>query len=83
MDYTVHGILQGRILECVAFPFSRRSSQPRDWTEVSRAAGRFFTSWAIREAELPGNMHFLYFLWMKKKKISGDNKNDKDVKKLI
>ena len=30
MDYTVHGILQARILECVAFPFSRGSSQPRD-----------------------------------------------------
>ena len=30
MDYTVHGILQARILEWVAFPFSRRSSQPRD-----------------------------------------------------
>ena len=29
MDYTVHGILQARILEWVAFPFSRRSSQPR------------------------------------------------------
>ena len=32
MDYTVHGILQARILEWVAFPFSRGSSQPRDWT---------------------------------------------------
>ena len=30
MDYTVHGILQARILEWVAFPFSRGSSQPRD-----------------------------------------------------
>ena len=30
MAYTVHGILQARILECVAFPFSRGSSQPRD-----------------------------------------------------
>ena len=30
--YTVHGILQARILECVAFPFSKGSSQPRDWT---------------------------------------------------
>ena len=30
MDYTVHGILQARILEWVAFPFSRESSQPRD-----------------------------------------------------
>ena len=43
-DYTVHGILQARILECVAFPFSRGSSQPRDQIQVSRIAGRFFTS---------------------------------------
>ena len=42
MDYTVHEILQAKILEWVAFPFSRRSSQPRDWTQVSRIAGRFF-----------------------------------------
>ena len=39
MDYTVYGILQARILERVAGPFSRRSSQPRDWTQVSRIAG--------------------------------------------
>ena len=44
MDYTVHGILQARILEWVAFPFSRGSSQPRGQTQVSRIAGRFFTS---------------------------------------
>ena len=44
MDYTVHGILQARILEWVAFPFSRASSQPRDQTKVSHVAGRFFTS---------------------------------------
>ena len=44
--WTVHGILQTRILEWVAFPFSRGSSQPRDWTQVSRIAGRFFTRWA-------------------------------------
>ena len=45
---SVHGILQGRvILEWVAFPFSRGSSQPRDWTQVSCScciAGRFFTT---------------------------------------
>ena len=35
MDCTVPEILQARILECVAFPFSRRSSQPRDQTQVS------------------------------------------------
>ena len=50
MDYTVHGILQVRILEWVAFPFSRGSSQPRDQTQASHIAGRFFTSWTIWEA---------------------------------
>ena len=50
-DYTVHGILQDRILEWVAFLFSRGSSQSRDWTQVSHSAGGFFTSWAIREAQ--------------------------------
>ena len=34
--YTVHGILQATILEWVVFPFSRGSSQPRDWTQVSQ-----------------------------------------------
>ena len=50
MDYTVHGILQARILEWIGFPFSRGSSQPRDRTQVSCIAGGFFTNWAIREA---------------------------------
>ena len=44
MAYTVHGILQARILAWVAFPFSRGSSQLRDQTQVSHIAGRFFTS---------------------------------------
>jgi len=47
----VRGILQARVLECVAYLFSRRSSQPRDRTQVSHIAGRFFTSWAMREAQ--------------------------------
>ena len=47
--YTVHGILQARILEWEAIPFSRESSQPRDQTQVSCIAGRFFISWATRE----------------------------------
>ena len=51
MDYTVHGILQARILEWVAFPFSKGSSQPRDQTQVSCIAGRFFTNWATREGK--------------------------------
>ena len=40
---SVHGILQAGILEWVAIPFSRGSSQPRDQTQVSCIAGRFFT----------------------------------------
>ena len=50
MDYIVHGILQARIPEWVAFPFSRGSSKPRNWTTVCIAGG-FFTSWATREAQ--------------------------------
>ena len=45
------GIFQARILEWVAMPSSRESSQTRDWTQVSHVAGRFFTSWAKREAQ--------------------------------
>ena len=44
MDYTVHVILQARILEWLAFPFSRGSSQLRDQTQVSCIVGGFFTS---------------------------------------
>ena len=40
----VHALLQARILEWVAFPFSRVSSEPRDRTQVSCIAGGFFTS---------------------------------------
>ena len=49
---SVHGISQARILEWAATPFSRGSSQPRDWTWVSCIAGRFFTIWATREVWL-------------------------------
>ena len=47
---SVHGILQAIILEWVAVPFCRGSSQPRDRTQVSYIAGKFFTIWATREA---------------------------------
>ena len=47
---SVHGISQARTLEWVAISFSRGSTWPRDWTQVSCIAGRFFTSWATREA---------------------------------
>ena len=48
--FSVHGILQARILEWVASSFSRGSSQPRDQTQVSRIAGRRFNLWATKEA---------------------------------
>ena len=64
--YIVHGI-KARILEWVAFPFSRGSSQPRDRTQVSHIAGRFFTSWATREAQ-----------WIKRRKAS-----EKSVRRVI
>ena len=46
----IHGSLQARILKWDAIPFSSGSSQLRDWTQVSRISGRFFTTWATREA---------------------------------
>ena len=48
MAYIVHGILWARILEWVAFPFSRGSSQPRKRTQVSCIGGTFFTVWVSR-----------------------------------
>ena len=55
MDYSppgfsVHGILKARTLEWVASPFAKESSQPRNGTQVSHIAGRFFTIWATKEA---------------------------------
>ena len=55
MDYippgsSVHIILQTRILEWVAIPFSRGSALPRDGIQVSHIAGRIFIVWATREA---------------------------------
>ena len=51
MDYTVHGILQARIPEWVAFPFSRGSSQPRGRTQVTRIVEGLFTSWTTRDTQ--------------------------------
>ena len=50
MDYPWNS--SARKLEWVAFSFSRGSSQPRDWTQVIRIIGGFFTSWAPREAQI-------------------------------
>ena len=51
MAYRVHGIIQARILDWLAYRFSRGASQPRDQTQVSQISGRFFTKWAIRESQ--------------------------------
>ena len=47
---SIHETLPARILEWVAVPFSRGSSQPRDQTQVSHSAGGYFTIWATRKA---------------------------------
>ena len=51
IDYIVHGILQARKLQRVAVPFSSRSFQPRDWTQVSHIEGGLLTSWTTQEAQ--------------------------------
>ena len=58
-SFSVHRILQERILDWVALFFSRGSSQPRDQTRVSLIAGIFFTNWATRVAPMVA-MAFVY-----------------------
>ena len=65
---SVHGIFQARILEWVAISFSRRSSWPRDWSQVSRIVGRRFTVWDTREvlySSIKGNLIFIttFIFW--------------------
>ena len=70
MAYIVHEILQARILEWVAVPFSRGSSQPRDRTKVSCISGRHFNLWATREArntpinQVSDLFIFLFYIWV-------------------
>ena len=69
---SVHEIFQAMILEWVSISFSRGSFQPRDRTQVSCTAGRFFTDWATREAE-----YIMQNTWLDEKqvgiKIAGRN----------
>ena len=59
----IHGILQARILEWVAISFSRGSSWPRDWTQVSCISGRRFNLWATRQGRyIP--KYFILFVAM-------------------
>ena len=57
--FSVHGILQARILEWVAIPFPRGSSQCKNWTQVSLIIGGFFTVWAIRKPAILNQIDFL------------------------
>jgi len=61
---SVHGILQARILEWVAIPFYSGSSPPRDQSQVSLIAGRFFTIGATKEA------HDIPYMWNLKANVS-------------
>ena len=77
---SVHGISQARILEWVAIFYSRGSSKPRDWTQVSLIAGRFFTVWAtgfedltlllIQQNELVPESPLKVYYWDKERKVS-------------
>ena len=49
---SVHGILQARILKCIAIPFSRGSFQPRYSTLVFHIVGRFFIIWTTGEVQV-------------------------------
>ena len=60
---SVHGILQGRILEWVAVSFYKGSSQPRDCIQVSHIAGKLFTNWVTRK-DLFHCMTVLYFVYL-------------------
>ena len=57
---SVRGILQARILECVAMPSSRGSSPPRDWTWISGIAGRLYTISSDNLKQIPDVVLFLY-----------------------
>ena len=66
-------ILQARLPEWIASPFSRGSSQGRDWTCVFCIAGRLFTVWATREAQFQPNLNQLelnYFWFLKLKSFN-------------
>ena len=57
---SAHGFLQARILKWVAIPFSRGSSQPRDWTQISSTADRFFAIRATTEATSISQTSLIY-----------------------
>ena len=60
---SVHGVLQARVLEWVAISFSRGSSWPRDWNQVSGIVGRRFTVWATSPFWRRSALGFLWKEW--------------------
>ena len=69
---SVYGLLKARILEWVAIPFSRWSSQPKDRTHVSHIVGVFFTVWATREVLelLISALIIFFFFFLKEMPVS-------------
>ena len=63
LGFSVHGILQARILEWIAISFSRGSSPPRDRTQVSRIGGKHFNLWATRECIIQDFNYSLIEQW--------------------
>ena len=84
MEYTVHGILQARILEWVAFSFSRGSSQPRDSTQVSCIASGFFTSWASVDQKscTIWELRIMFYLGQNEHFSPGDSTSDSSKRLL-
>ena len=64
---SIHGIVQARILEWDAIPYSRGSSQPRDWTHVSYTVGRFFNTELLGKPlegiNKMGYIHTIDYIW--------------------
>ena len=76
-DSSVHDILQARIVEWVAVPFSRGSSQLRDRTQVAHIAGGFFTIWATREYLAPFKKNnFDWYVSMREQEKKGATEDE-------
>ena len=67
---SVHRILQARILDQVAIFFSRGYSRSRDWTWVSRIAGRLFTDWASVILFILFSFRISFLIYAKKSCVS-------------
>ena len=70
---SIHVIVQSRILEWVAMPSSKGSSQPRDWIHVSCIAGRFFTTdyLGTHQYNTPPIMNCVLFFMQRDNKLEG------------